>query len=617
MLFPLLLLLSLAAVPEHDLILRNGMVVDGSGNPWFRADVAIDGDRIAAISPKLAATARREIDAKGLVVAPGFIDLHTHARRGVFENPACENYIRQGVTTIFEGPDGDSPLPIATFLARVEAAKPAPNFATFIGHGSVRSEVLGREDRDPTPQELERMRELVRQGMRDGAFGLSSGLFYAPGVFAETEEVVELARVAGELGGIYITHMRDEAAGVVPSVRETIRIGVEGRLPAQITHHKVMGVPNVGKSTETLRLLHEARARGVDVTSDAYPYTASSTSLHSALLPPWANEGGRSAMLARLADPAQRAKIRAFAIDAIRLERGGGDPKNIQIAWAEHEPALAGKTLAAIMRERGVEPTVENAADTVLQLLQKGQVRAIYHAINPPDVDRILADPFTMIASDGEVTIFGQASPHPRSYGTFARVLGVYVRERRLIRLEEAIRKMTSFPAQRVGLTDRGLLRPGMKADVVVFDPATVGDRATYENPHQYAVGFIAVIVNGTPVLDGGTLTAARPGRVLRRNAAVPAASSPLGRSGRRDGARPAGEDAGVPLAPADRRRPAARSRHDPRDARQPFAVPGPLIPLRRAPRARPRRDRIAEVEQHPRAVHCEVGVERHREHGG
>ncbi|MGZ5441438.1 MAG: N-acyl-D-amino-acid deacylase family protein [Thermoanaerobaculia bacterium] len=515
--FPLLLLLlSATPAPQHDLILRGGMVVDGGGNPWFRADVAIDGDRITTIAPKIDAAAKREIDATGLVVAPGFIDVHTHARRGIYDNPACENYIRQGVTTIFEGPDGDSPLPIATFLARVGEAKPAANFGTFIGHGSVRNAVLGREDRDATAPELERMRELVREGMRDGAFGLSSGLFYAPGVFAETEEVIELAKVAGAMGGIYITHMRDEASGVVDSVRETIRIGEEAHLPAQITHHKVMGVPNAGKSAETLRLLHEARGRGVDITSDAYPYTASSTSLHSALLPPWANEGGRRAMLGRLADPVQRAKIRAFAVEAIRLERGGGDPKNIQIAWAENEPELAGKTLTAVMRERGIEPTVENAADTVLQLLEKGQVRGIYHAINAPDVDRILADPFTMIASDGEVTLFGKASPHPRSYGTFARVLAVYVRERKLLRLEDAIRKMTSFPAQRVGLTDRGLLRPGMKADVVVFDPATIADRATYENTHQYAVGVSTVIVNGELVLDAGALTGKHPGRILR-----------------------------------------------------------------------------------------------------
>ena len=512
----LLLAADAPAAPQYDLIVRGGVVIDGSGNPWFRGDVAVAGDRIVAVAPKIEAAAIREIDARGKVVAPGFIDVHTHARRGIFENPACENYVRQGVTTLFEGPDGDSPLPIARFLERVEKARPAANFGMFVGHGSVREAVLGREDRDATPVELERMRALVRQGMSEGAFGLSSGLFYAPGVFAETEEVIELARVAGAMGGIYITHMRDEASGVVESVKETIRIAEEGSLPAQITHHKVMGAPNVGKSEETLALLHAARGRGVDVTSDAYPYTASSTSLHSGLLPSWANEGGRAGLLKRLADPEQRGKIRDYASEAIRLERGGGDPKNIQIAWAEKEPALAGKTLTDVMRERGIEPTIANAAETVLQLLEKGQVRGIYHAINAPDVDRILGDPYTMIASDGEVTIMGRAAPHPRSYGTFARVLAVYVRERKLLRLEEAIRKMTSFPAQRVGLADRGLLRPGMKADLVVFDPATVADRATYENTHQYATGVTTVVVNVEVVLAGGELTGLRPGRILR-----------------------------------------------------------------------------------------------------
>jgi N-acyl-D-amino-acid deacylase len=512
----LLLAADAPAAPQYDLIVRGGVVIDGSGNPWFRGDVAVAGDRIVAVAPTIEAAAVREIDARGKVVTPGFIDVHTHARRGIFENPACENYVRQGVTTLFEGPDGDSPLPIVRFLERVEKARPAANFGMFVGHGSVREAVLGRADRDASPAELERMRELVRQGMRDGAFGLSSGLFYAPGVFAETEEVIDLARVAGSMGGIYITHMRDEASGVVDSVKETIRIAEEGKLPAQITHHKVMGVPNVGMSEQTLALLHAARGRGVDVTSDAYPYTASSTSLHSGLLPSWANEGGRAGLLKRLADPEQRRKIRDYASEAIRLERGGGDPKNIQIAWAEKEPELAGKTLTDVMRVRGIEPTIANAAETVLQLLEKGQVRGIYHAINAPDVDRILADPYTMIASDGEVTIMGRAAPHPRSYGTFARVLAVYVRERKLLRLEEAIRKMTSFPAQRVGLADRGLLRPGMKADLVVFDPATVADRATYENTHQYATGVTAVVVNGEVVLAGGELTGVRPGRVLR-----------------------------------------------------------------------------------------------------
>ena len=507
---------------KYDLILRGGRVVDGTGSPWYRADVAIRGDRIATIAPRIEDRATREIAAEGLVVAPGFIDLHTHARRGIFENPGAENYVRQGVTTIFEGPDGDSPLPIRDFLARIEAADPAVNVGTFIGHGSVREKVLARVNRAATPEELERMREIVREGMREGAFGLSTGLFYAPGTFAKTEEVVALAKVAGSLGGIHISHIRDEAASVAASVAETIRIGEEGSLPTQITHHKVMGKPNSGKSRETLRLVSEARARGVDVTSDAYPYTASSTSLSSGLLPSWANEGGRREMVKRLGDPESRRRIRDYAIEAIRLERGGGDPRNIQIAWAENDPGIQGKNLAEILRDRGLEPTVANAADTVLQLLEKGQVRGIFHAISEPDMEAILSDPTTMIASDGEVTVFGRASPHPRSYGTFPRVLAVYVREKKLLRLEEAIRKMTSFPAQRVGLSDRGIVRPGLKADLVVFDPATIRDRATYEKPHQYAEGVAAVVVNGVPVFENGAMTGARPGVVVRGPRSTP-----------------------------------------------------------------------------------------------
>ena len=501
--------------PPYDIILRGGRVVDGSGNPWYRADIGIRGDRIAAIAPRIEASASREIPAEGLVVAPGFIDLHTHARRGIFDNPGADNYVRQGVTTIFEGPDGDSPLPIRAFLERLEAAHTAPNVGMFIGHGSVREKVLGRADRAPMPEELDRMREMVKDGMLQGAFGLSTGLFYVPGVFSTTEEVVELAKVAGSLGGIHISHIRDEAAGVVESVRETVRIGEEGRLPTQVTHHKVIGKTNAGNSRQTLRLLAEARARGVDATSDQYPYTASSTSLASGLLPSWANEGGRPALLKRLGEPAQRERIRQSVREAIRLERGGGDPKNIQIARAEKDPSLDGKNLAEILSGRGLEPTIANAAETVLQLLEQGEARGIFHAISEPDLEAILIDPTTMIASDGEVTVFGRASPHPRSYGTFVRVLGVYVREKKLLTLEDAVRKMTSFPAQRVGLVDRGILRPGMKADLVVFDPARVRDRATYENPHQYAEGILVVLINGVPVFENGAMTGSRPGVVL------------------------------------------------------------------------------------------------------
>ncbi len=316
---------SSAQPAPYDLLVRNGRIVDGTGNPWYRADVAIADDTVVAIAPSLAGPATRVIDAEDLVVSPGFIDIHTHARRGLFLVPTADNYVRQGVTTIFEGQDGSSPLPLGAFLERVAETPMTPNFASFIGQGSVRGRVVGRDDRAATPNEIVQMAALVRQGMLDGAFGLSSGLFYVPGAFASTEEVITLAAVAGDMGGIYISHMRDEAAGLLDSVRETIRIGEEGGLPTQLTHHKAIGEPNWGRSSATLRLVDEARVRGVDTTIDQYPYTASSTSVQAALFPKWAQEGDRPAVLGRLRDTTMRGRIRGEIATIIRDERGGGD----------------------------------------------------------------------------------------------------------------------------------------------------------------------------------------------------------------------------------------------------------------------------------------------------
>jgi N-acyl-D-amino-acid deacylase len=500
---------------HYDILLRNGRIVDGTGNPWYTGDVAIRGDVIVAVAPAIAGTAERVIDVGGQVIAPGFIDIHTHARRGIFERPTADNYVRQGVTTLIEGPDGSSPLPLGEFLAALDTLGMSVNMAAFVGQGSIRSRVMGNADRAATDAELEQMRELVRQAMEDGAFGLSTGLFYTPGAFTPVEEVVELARVAGAMGGIHISHMRDEAAGVLNSVRETIRIGEEGGLPTQVTHHKVVGPGYWGQSVQTLRLIDDARARGVDATIDQYPYTASSTSIQSALVPKWALEGDREAILTRLQDPATRARIRAESAEIIRLERGGGDPENVAIVNCTWDPSLAGRTLGAVTRQRGMQPTLENAAETVLWILEQGGCSGVFHAMNEDDVERILKHPATMIASDGEIPEPGRGHPHPRSYGTFARVLGRYVRDRGTLTLEDAVRKMSSFPAQRLGLTDRGVLRPGMKADIAVFDPERVRDVATFEEPHQYAEGFSLVVVNGTVVFQDGRMTDARPGRVL------------------------------------------------------------------------------------------------------
>src|SRR5689334_3350770 len=352
-----------AQSPAYDLLIKNGRIVDGTGSPWYRADLAVRGDTIAKIAPRIDAAAARTIDAAGKVVAPGFIDIHTHARRGIFEVPTADNYVRQGVTTLIEGPDGSSPLPIRPFLERITATRITPNFALFVGQGSVRDAVIGPVNRKATDAEIEKMRGLVRQGMEDGAFGLSSGLFYVPGTFTPTAEVIELAKVAGRMGGIYISHMRDEASGVLDSVRETIEIGEKGGLPTQVTHHKIIGTANWGKSVDTLKLVDDARARGVDATIDQYPYTASSTSIQAALLPAWALEGGRQAILAKLKSPSQRAEIKADTVMMLRDERGGGDPKNVQLANCGFDASLAGKTLADVMRQRGLEPTIENAAE--------------------------------------------------------------------------------------------------------------------------------------------------------------------------------------------------------------------------------------------------------------
>lgn len=503
------------AAPAFDLIIRHARIVDGTGSPWYRGDIALRGDTIARIASSISEPARREIDANGLVAAPGFIDIHTHARRGIFDVPTAENYVRQGVTTLIEGPDGSSPVPLKPFLDKLAALGTSVNIGSFIGQGTIRGAVIGETERAATPADIARMQQMVEQGMRDGAFGLSSGLLYVPGSFASTTEIAALARVAGQHGGIYISHMRDEASRVVESVEETIAVGEQGGLPAQVTHHKVIGATNWGRSVETLRTLHAARARGVDATIDQYPYTASSTSVQAALLPRWAQEGGRDRILQRLRDAATRAKIRQEATEIIRTERGGGDPKNVQIASCAWDPALAGKTLADVTRQRGAEPTLANAAEAALWLVEQGGCQGIFHAIGEEDLVRILRDPLTMIASDGEIPLFGQNMPHPRSYGTFARVLARYVRDQQALTLEEAVRKMTSFPAQRLSLADRGLLREGLRADLVLFDPTTIRDRATFEQPHQYAEGVSLVIVNGEIVLEQNAMTRARPGRVL------------------------------------------------------------------------------------------------------
>ena len=499
---------------SYDIIISNGRVIDGSGNPWYEADVAINGERIVRIGDLSSDTGSQVIDANGLIVAPGFIDPHTHALRGILDVPNAESALLQGVTTLTEGNDGTSPFPVDEHYQTIIDKQISPNWGIFVGHGTIRSQIIGAEDRDPTLVELEQMKDMVQQAMQHGALGLSTGLFYVPGSFASTEEVIELSKVAAKHGGIYISHMREEAAQLIDSVNETIRIGEESGIPVQMTHHKVIGVENWGSSVESLRLVDQARERGIDITIDQYPYTASQTGIN-ALIPQWAQEGGRVRMLERIESPETRAAIKNEVVLKILYDRGGGDPKNIFISRNTWDPSMTGKNLAELTVEAGMNPTPENASEVVFEILKGGGATAVYHAINTDDVDRIMQHPVTAIGSDGPVGIFGEGTPHPRQYGTFARVLGHYVRERAVLTLEDAVRKMSSQTARRLGIHNRGLLTEGYYADIAIFDADEIIDKATFEEPHQYAIGIKFVLVNGQVVVEQGRHTGRRPGKII------------------------------------------------------------------------------------------------------
>ena len=408
-----------------DTILTGGHVVDGAGNPWYRADVGITGDRIAAIGDLRAAQSKQRVDVSGFIVAPGFIDIHSHTVRNLVENPNLENMVRQGITFAMDGQDGGSPLPLQPSMDKVAASRPVVNFGWFVGHGSIRTMAMGLVNRKASPEELQRMKEIARAAMLDGAFGLSTGLFYVPGNYAPVEEVIEIAKIVGLLGGMHISHMRDEASGVLDSVRETIWIGEEGKLPTQVTHHKIIGAGSWGKSVETLRLIADARARGVDVSLDQYPYTASHTG-SAAMFPQWSLEGGRKSLLERMAAPESRARIKTEVIRRIREDRGGGDPKNVQFNRCGFDASLNGKTLADATVSRGLPVTIENAAEVALDIQEKGGCSTIYHAISEADVEQILKYPGTMIASDGDAPAFGHGIASPaqlRDVPTCSRAL--------------------------------------------------------------------------------------------------------------------------------------------------------------------------------------------------
>lgn len=515
---PFIIILSILAScsdADFDIVIRNGTIIDGSGYAAYTSDIGIINDKIVKIGDLSKQTTKRTIDATNQVVSPGFIDSHTHAIRGIFDVPTAESSLLQGVTTLTDGNDGTSPHPIDAHFQKIENAKISPNWAVFVGQGTIRKEVMGLENRDPTTSELSKMELLVQEAMEDGALGISTGLFYIPGSFSLTSEVISLSKIAASYGGIYISHMREEAADVLKSVNETINIGLEAKIPVQITHHKIIGKENWGLSKETLRLVDDAIKGGLKVSIDQYPYTASQTSIR-ALIPQWAQAGGRKELLKRIDDPKTRQLIIDGIIERILFDRGGGHPKNIFISKSSWNTSMEGKNLAELCIEKNLEPSPYNAAMVVFEIIKGGGASAVYHAINSDDVDLIMQHPMTSIASDGPLTVFGVGSPHPRTYGTFARVLGSYVRDRNILSLEEAVRKMTSLPAQILSIKGRGLIKEGYFADIAIFDPKTIIDKATFEDPHQYAVGVSSVIVNGVIVIDQGIHNGNKPGKVLR-----------------------------------------------------------------------------------------------------
>ncbi len=531
-LIPLLLLVTLAVLLTHagslanpqsaggagqppdqtvDLLLKGGQVIDGTGAGPRVEDVGILGDRIVFVgdAAKTKLKAARTIDVRGLIVAPGFIDPHTHSG-GDLSDPKRNgnlNYLMQGVTTVVVGNDGaGSPHPGKT-LDLWGAQGIGTNAALLVGHGAVRTEVLGRGDIQPTPEQLERMKALVRGAMEEGAFGLSSGLFYVPGSFATTEEVIELAKAAAEFGGYYDTHMRDENSyniGLLGSIAETIRIGREAKIPVHISHIKALGPEVWGKSAGAIAMVEKARAEGIDVTADQYPYSASGSALTASLLPPWAQAGGREEVLARLADSNLRPKLLAEMQENLK-RRGGADSL---LFTSSEAPELLGKTLAAVAKEKNLPPV--EAALEIMRERKLGGLSVASFNMNEDDIVRFMKQDWVMTGSDG-------SEGHPRLYGTFPRKLRLYVLQKKVIPLPAAIRGSSSFPARVIRIPERGEVRRGYFADVIAFDPVTIADQSTYEHPEQLATGMKYVIVNGALAVEDGKYTGALAGRALRR----------------------------------------------------------------------------------------------------
>ena len=539
-----------AQTPAFDLVITNGHIIDGTGSPWYSGDLGIRNGKIAAIGNLSAAPRKRTVDAAGKVVAPGFIDMLGQSELTILVDPRLPSKIYQGITSEITG-EGSSIAPLndaiiesdrsgfehfkvtpdwrtfRQYFARLEKQGMGINLASYVGATQVRRMVLGDDDKQPTPAQLEQMRDFVREGMKDGAVGVSTSLEYTPAPYAKTEELIALAGEAGKLGGIYATHMRNESDTVLDSIDEALRIGREGHIPVEIWHLKVAGKDNWGRMPEVVAKINAARAAGADVSADTYAYTAWYNGF-SAFIPPWAHDGGDVKLVERLKDPTTRARIRkdlqtpSKDWDNEWQEIPG--PDAIMLGAVENSSLvpLLGKRLSEIAKLWNKDPM-----DALFDLLiQDPSAEVAVFGMSQPDVTLALQQPWVAVDNDSEGTspegILSQSHPHPRAYGTFPRILAKYVREEKVLTLEDAIRKFTALPAQRMRLTDRGVLKAGMWADVVVFDPANVRDRATFDNPNQLSEGMEYVLVNGIPVIDQGKMTGALPGKVLRGPGYIP-----------------------------------------------------------------------------------------------
>ena len=502
------------AQTSYDVLIKNGKILDGTGNNWYYADIAVKDGRIVLIQKQINAVASKLIDAKGLVVAPGFIDVHTHIEGDELKTPTADNFIYDGVTTVIAGNCGASNIDMGKYFRWLDSLRLSVNTASLVGHNDVRKTIMGRAKRDATEAELIQMEKLVEQAMKDGAVGLSTGLIYIPGTYAKTSEVVRLARVAAKYGGLYATHMRDEGDSVTQAIEEALHIGREANLPVEISHFKLSGQQNWGRSKETIALITDARKQGLDVTIDQYPYTASSTSL-STLIPDEILADGQDSINARLNDAATRQQVIKKMMQKLKNRRLKHFSYAV-VAYYKADTSLNGKSIEAINLLKGRRHKASEEAITIIELMQQGGAGMVFHGMGEEDVQRIMQYPFNMFASDASIRAFGQGAPHPRGYGTNARVLAKYVREQNIISLEEAVRRMTSLPAQKFGLKNRGLLKEGMAADIVIFNEGEVTDLSTYEQPHQYSKGFVYVLVNGQLVMDAAKHTGVRSGYALR-----------------------------------------------------------------------------------------------------